>query len=521
MRLVLGAALAVILIFGVRTAKAIELYEGTYSVPSFHGTFIQWGGTASVSAITHQLHYTTSHSDTILLHDGIFYSGRIDFAGLYGYANLSQNGGRHVNTNGIVLAGARERYANQLSSYTMNAGYLTTPYLGLPGGSYTQTGGTNVTTTFTIAAPGRASMEDGTLRTRSVSVSGLRTYEHLGGTSVSIASYSQSGGTTLAREFVVAAGANARVDDGTLSTSKLTVSGVVTYIVPYAPNGGRRSAFSQFEQFGGTTIATEFIVTAGAFAFFIDGTLRTSNLTMSGIAGTNYPPSLFEQFDGSVIVDSRLNIDTEYYVQGGTLDANTIVVGGHMAIRSPENVTSQRLILAGGRLETHGSYRLGHLELQTNGMLPTVSELIFQEPGTVQFHNSRNSNQWSPRAYLVVRNWQGSPNGGGEHQFQVGNSTTGLSHQQLTRILFENPANLPPGYYSARILATGEIVPNYAVQIGLQRLGKTMLLTWREPCYLETTTNLASSSQWTRVTELSPLAVEFSEPQRYFRLRRY
>jgi hypothetical protein len=50
-------------------------------------------------------------------------------------------------------------------------------------------------------------------------------------------------------------------------------------------------------------------------------------------------------------------------------------------------------------------------------------------------------------------------NGAGADQFRVGNSQAGLSPEQLDRILFENPTDLPPGDYSARILPTGEVVP--------------------------------------------------------------
>jgi len=136
----------------------------------------------------------------------------------------------------------------------------------------------------------------------------------------------------------------------------------------------------------------------------------------------------------------------------------------------------------------------------------------------VQFRHSRNLHRWSPGAYLVVKNWHGSANGGGANQFRVGNSKAGLSPEQLDLILFNNPANLPPGDYSARMLPTGEVVPNAPIRIALSRVGKATGLAWREPYSLETTTNLASP--WMPVTEASPVALEASEPQRYFRLRR-
>ena len=51
-------------------------------------------------------------------------------------------------------------------------------------------------------------------------------------------------------------------------------------------------------------------------------------------------------------------------------------------------------------------------------------------------------------------------NGGGANQLYVGNNRAGLSSAQLERVFFENPAGLPNGDYSARVLTTGEVVPD-------------------------------------------------------------
>jgi hypothetical protein len=159
--------------------------------------------------------------------------------------------------------------------------------------------------------------------------------------------------------------------------------------------------------------------------------------------------------------------------------------------------------------------------LRTNSTLPTFSELIFEPSSVVQFLKSSDAPIWSQRAYLVVRNWTGLVKGGGGNQLRVGQNQAGLSREQLRRVIFENPANLPPADYTARILATGEVVPDAAIRIGLSQRGNRAVLTWNEAYHLETTTNLASPSQWLSVTKASPLTIRFSEPQRYYRLRRY
>src|SRR5437867_3002105 len=61
-------------------------------------------------------------------------------------------------------------------------------------------------------------------------------------------------------------------------------------------------------------------------------------------------------------------------------------------------------------------------------------------------------------ARLIVQNWRGSTNGGGlPSDFWI--QHLGSSPQQLSQILFRDPAGLQLEDYSARILSTGEIVP--------------------------------------------------------------
>ena len=49
--------------------------------------------------------------------------------------------------------------------------------------------------------------------------------------------------------------------------------------------------------------------------------------------------------------------------------------------------------------------------------------------------------------------------GGGAEQLIFGNSPSGLTTAQLSKISFQNPAGMV-GFYRARILATGELVPD-------------------------------------------------------------
>jgi hypothetical protein len=181
---------------------------------------------------------------------------------------------------------------------------------------------------------------------------------------------------------------------------------------------------------------------------------------------TDYTASTFEQFGGTVVVDEQLSIGSVYSFEAGSLEANTIVLAGRMTITSPGIVNSHRFILAGGKLEAYASCQLGRLELQTADNLPNVSELILHDSAVVHFRNSRNLNRWTPGAYLLIKNWRGSLNGEGATQLYVGNNKSGLSPAELERVVFEDPAGLPKGDYSARILTTGEVVPSEEVASG-------------------------------------------------------
>jgi hypothetical protein len=243
---------------------------------------------------------------------------------------------------------------------------------------------------------------------------------------------------------------------------------------------------------------------------------------MDGYLGPRGPRPVYAHFlqrGGEVILDRRLELHTTYSLEASLLTAPVISVLGRFTAKSAI-VNTQGFILRGGAFEAYVSQRLGRLVLRTNGAPRTVSELSFYAPAILHFRGS-STNPWSPGAYLVVKGWQGLTNGAGENQLRMGHSAAGLTRDQLRRIVFENPANLPLGDYSARMLPTGEVVANTPIRIHVSRANEGMVLAWREPYYLQTTTNLADSAQWLTVTQASPWTIKFSDPERYFRLRRY
>jgi hypothetical protein len=102
-----------------------------------------------------------------------------------------------------------------------------------------------------------------------------------------------------------------------------------------------------------------------------------------------------------------------------------------------------------------GSQQLGQLALADGGS----SSLGLPAGACVLQFAGSSSVTWSSGA-LQISNWSGSVYGGGNQRILFGNSAGGLTGQQLSQITFANPVGLAAGNYPARILATGEIVPN-------------------------------------------------------------
>ena len=107
----------------------------------------------------------------------------------------------------------------------------------------------------------------------------------------------------------------------------------------------------------------------------------------------------------------------------------------------------------GGLVPAAGAHQLCALKVD----YPSFVILPAEESCLLRFENS-SAVDWSGR--LLITNWSGSLYGGGAQRILFGTNSAALTAQQLSLIHFENPARLAPGWYPARILVTGEIVPD-------------------------------------------------------------
>lgn len=148
---------------------------------------------------------------------------------------------------------------------------------------------------------------------------------------------------------------------------------------------------------------------------------------------------------------------------GVTAIAGNIVVGGgpgrailrweaNHQVRDLASLTLQGPCLSVLDFDGH-SESLGELVLLDNG------ELRLGGAGAIVRFAGSSLRPWAADKQLVIREWNGSPAGGGSGAVFFGSSEDGLTLAQLAQAAFLNPGGFVPGLYPASILATGEVVP--------------------------------------------------------------
>ncbi len=132
--------------------------------------------------------------------------------------------------------------------------------------------------------------------------------------------------------------------------------------------------------------------------------------------------------------------------------AGNISVAGGAVLRwnAADQIANAAMVTLAGTLDFAGSAEtLGALQLSGSGEMRMGG-------GSAAVHFASSSAQtWT--GSLVIRQWDG----GSEGVF-FGANATGLTAGQLAQISFADPAGYAPGTHPARILATGEVVPDAA-----------------------------------------------------------
>ncbi len=408
---------------------------------AFPGTFNQQGGTNFAADVS-------VGAGEYNLFDGVLANpyGAPVFIGLNG-GTFNQFGG-NVSANVVI----------RLGSYHLAGGILFSGDLNIPSaqdfsdGSLWQSGGTNFAGGITLGnggGPGGYNLSGGVLIATNLVVQD----HYLGGNPGEDAFksvFSQSGGFN-------------------------TNNGVEIYDSSYELSGGILATSSNYleagvmTQSGGTNQVGDLLMTYESTYSLSNGWLMAQNITLQdyGVSiGLGYTLSIFQQSGGTNQIDGDLVVGGAIYeLSGGELVAPNISVN-YLAVFHHEGGTllPGTLTFGGGTWsEETGGAQLGQLLLSTNNSflsLPTHSCVL-------QFADS-SSLVWTNGSLLRITNWSGSLYGGGQQQIIFGSNSTALTPQQLAQIQFQNPAGLLLGTYPARILSTGEIVPDTGAPLPLK-----------------------------------------------------
>ena len=353
--------------------------------------------------------------------------------------------------NSEVVAG----FLDLNGTYNLTNGelYIGTQFIN---GTFNQVGGTN-TGSVVERAGGDYKLSGGLLLPGDLNI-GAAPYTNtlfaLGG------GFEQSGGTNNPSSFTLGLGFY-YLSNGVLETPSMT-------LVTNEYLGGLYAG--DFEQYGGYVTNGELTMIGGTNEYrgqaiiapakyhLYTGTLETPSVAMNfgnisvagiGLNATNHVGSLsmdaasiYAMGSGASVQVDQIGMTngSQFWHMGGTLTGarNITLAGGVWA----ESTTGAQL----------GQLRLLSGTNNSGIRLPNGSCVI-------QFADS-SAVPWASDGMLTISGWAGSFSGGGAQQILIGTSASGLTPQQLGQVQFLNPVGLPNGTYGAKMLSTGEVVPD-------------------------------------------------------------
>ncbi len=422
--------------------------SGTYSITNsllsapgefIFGHFNQQGGTNTGAVIF------TDGGDYDLF-DGML-NGSVEmdepYAGVFrqwGGTNISSLGlggpGVYQLSGGLLVPGDLEVGPPELSPSSFGAGAVV------------QTGGANNAGNITMGV-GSYALQGGVLTASNLTLPTVSSRLGSFGSSFDQSGgYFRSGGISMNGVFDTRLGlqtATYRLSGGELETPTISMTmGLVN-------------------QTGGTNSAG--VVTLDSVSSYVlnGGLLIVSNLTQNGQTAFSLVGSI-QQSGGTNEVLGLLFVggNSSYNFTNGLLIADNIHVTGQAIFLHAggsfggfDNI----LLAGGGWVEQTAGEQLGQLQLGSG----TNSSVNLPSGSCVLRFADSSGVPWPGDGRLTIQNWSGSLTGGGSQQLSFGTSASGLTSQQLGQVQFSNPAGLPNGTYSARILSDGEVVPNQAI----------------------------------------------------------
>lgn len=320
-------------------------------------------------------------------------------------------------------------------------------------------------------------------------------------------------------------------------TNVLNLRGSARYYPPipnwaaFTNRGSLSARVLEMDEFSSLTISgtasiSESIAFIGtdqyAGQLLISGTLACSNLLS---AGANVD---ITQTGGAVIVSNRFSFAgwypgiynrggrfARYHFSGGQISAKDIELAAEWIIG---NSSQSGRINNTGTFTLGGILRVGDATEQFGEFRISTNATIIMEEGSARLSFADSSSrEWRAASVLMISNWNGALSGGGDDQVVFGTQSSGLTSRQLAQVRFLNPASLPQGIYPAKILSTGEVIPDSSSILGHTSSGDKLALTWEAGFNLQTSTNVNGPYIDLNAVD-SPYIIDFVGPQQFFRL---
>jgi hypothetical protein len=156
---------------------------------------------------------------------------------------------------------------------------------------------------------------------------------------------------------------------------------------------------------------------------------------------------------------------------GNVISGSTVTING-IVTRTDIFPNSGTLLWAGdNQVNDSTNFVLQNGSMQLDGHIDTVGTATLTGDFTIRLGTAITSNlhfanssatSWTAAKTLSILEWDGNYAGGGGEGIFFGNSSAGLTGGQLAQISFVNPTGVAAGTYGAKILSTGEVVPNTA-----------------------------------------------------------
>jgi len=436
--------------------------------------------------------------------------------GTNGFGITHLDGGTYVLSNGYYSATI---YFDKAGTFQQQGGLLASD-LSIFNGSYVLAGGIHQGATIMPSTDGWSSGNAGMLQTGGTNYGPIT----LGYYDYGYGRYTMSNGVSFAGDLTVASQGSYAQFGGTqtvaggIDISERQVAQYTYQAGSVDLSGGQLSASEMSEggyytQAGGTDVIAGDVtmpLEMEASLSLSGGLLAADNVTLNpAVVGGVFLTG------GTFIITNQLWVggngypDWQGFQAGGRLIVSNIWVAPLAAFACRDGVINQSGMLALANASLYSgsnSVQLGPLLLASGG--DTNSTLNLVSPTSIMRFADSSSMTWSNGALLIIEGWTGSLNGGGQQQVVFGADAGGLTSAQLQQIQFHNPAGLAAGSYPAKILASGEIVPDSGVaatpSLALSRQSSGMTVTLRgqsgQNYSIEVSTDLVHWAAWTNQT---------------------